>query len=403
MAEPSPLPLRVVNALQELTAVPAVAPGIHAPRPALAVCFRIGGNTTNEVLSSMRYQYVFVAEIRGLIPPKGTEIVIDAPIIGGSVTYTDDRNSIPEVVDLKSTVGGQLLGTLGGKSIGDREAELRHGVQLIRQKRQASNSHDALAIVRATGETEDFALEQIREDEKFIVFLGDSPAKDIQKSHKSYVQSLLAALLLASPGDTSARTLIDCVLFYRNDGKPIFCYEMEAYATAYTALPITQNLADEAALLTSRLLKGRPYSDVIRLLTKSMDLANDQLLSFLSAWTALEIFISKIFKEYESLMFNNAGSGSISAHPEVIKRMREVMSDKFRLTDKFAIIAGVLGKGDVDADLKTFADLKGVRDKLFHGKEIQIRSLPCETTRNLVSKYFKLHLTLGDEALGNLS
>lgn len=37
MPEPSALPLRVVDALQELTAVPAVAPDIHAPRPALAV------------------------------------------------------------------------------------------------------------------------------------------------------------------------------------------------------------------------------------------------------------------------------------------------------------------------------------------------------------------------------
>ncbi len=36
MTEPSALPLRVVDALQELTTVPAVAPNIHAPRPALA-------------------------------------------------------------------------------------------------------------------------------------------------------------------------------------------------------------------------------------------------------------------------------------------------------------------------------------------------------------------------------
>ncbi len=36
MTEPSALPLRVVDALQELTTVPAVAPEIHAPRPALA-------------------------------------------------------------------------------------------------------------------------------------------------------------------------------------------------------------------------------------------------------------------------------------------------------------------------------------------------------------------------------
>lgn len=36
MTEPTSLPLRVVDALHELTAVPAIAPEIHAPRPALA-------------------------------------------------------------------------------------------------------------------------------------------------------------------------------------------------------------------------------------------------------------------------------------------------------------------------------------------------------------------------------
>lgn len=36
MTEPTTLPLRVVDALHELTAVPAIAPDIHAPRPALA-------------------------------------------------------------------------------------------------------------------------------------------------------------------------------------------------------------------------------------------------------------------------------------------------------------------------------------------------------------------------------
>lgn len=36
MAEATTLPLRVVDALQDLTTVPAIAPAIHAPRPALA-------------------------------------------------------------------------------------------------------------------------------------------------------------------------------------------------------------------------------------------------------------------------------------------------------------------------------------------------------------------------------
>lgn len=33
MTESTTLPLRVVDALHELTAVPAIAPTIHAPRP----------------------------------------------------------------------------------------------------------------------------------------------------------------------------------------------------------------------------------------------------------------------------------------------------------------------------------------------------------------------------------
>jgi hypothetical protein len=123
-----------------------------------------------------------------------------------------------------------------------------------------------------------------------------------------------------------------------------------------------------------------------------MDLDSDRLLSFLSAWAALEIFISKTFKQYERQMYGSPGPSLIQAHPNVVKRMREVMSDKFRLTDKFAIIAGVLGGDDLDADLKTFADLKRVRDKLFHGKDVQTKRLPSETTRNLASKYLRSHL-----------
>lgn len=351
----------------------------------------------------MRYEYVFVAEIRGLVPPKQTEIVVDAPAIGGSVTFTGDGNSIPEAVDLKTAIGRQLLGGLAGKTIADRDAELKLAVQVIRQNRRKPNSHEALVIVRATGETEDFELEHSREDEGFILCLGSSPAKDIQKLHKSYVQSLKAALHLASPHDASAKTLVDCVLFYRDGGKPVFCYEMEAYGTAYVASPITPELTGDVMQFASLLSKGRSHTDVIRLLSRSMDLTSDTLLSFLSAWAAFEIFISKTFKEYEGLIFNDAGSSPIPAHPEVIRRVREVMSDKFRLTDKFAIIAGVLNKNDVDADLKAFSSLKGLRDKLFHGQEIDIRNLPCETTRNLASKYLRLHLALVGKSSRNSS
>lgn len=346
----------------------------------------------------MRYEYVFIAEIRGLVPPREAEIVLDVPGVDGSVTYTGDRDAIPMVVDLKSVIGRQLLSGLAGKAVTDRSAELKRAVNSIRQNRKKSEYHEALVIIKVTGEVKDFELEHCREEEEFILCLGNSPAKDIQKFHKNYIQSFQAALHLAASNDISAKNLVDCVIFYRDDGKPIFCYEMEAYGTAYVASTITPGLVGDVMRYASVLNKERSHEDVIRLLSKSMDLTSDNLLSFLSAWAALEIFIGKAFKEYEGLVFGGAGEGLVPAHPEVIRRVREVMSDKFRLTDKFAIISGVLNKSGVDEDLKIFSSIKKLRDNLLHGQKVDISNLPCEATRNLTSKYLGLHLALAGKA-----
>jgi hypothetical protein len=142
----------------------------------------------------MRYQYVYAAEIRGLLPPGDTEITIDIPSIGGSITYTGDVDSIPEVADLRTAVGQQLLAGF----VGDRTEDLKRAVLSIRRNRHTHASHQVIAIVRATGEVEDFELKFAREDDEFIVCLGDTPTKDIQRSCRKDMQPLLTALRLAS-------------------------------------------------------------------------------------------------------------------------------------------------------------------------------------------------------------
>jgi len=343
----------------------------------------------------MRYRYVLVAEIRGLMPPAGTEMVIDVPRVSGTITYTANRDSIPEVVDTRAAISSLMMRGLAGKFVEDPGAARRRKVLEIRHARRAANSPNMLVILDINSVTEDFELIHTREEDEFIVSFGESPAKSIRGSHERYVQSLFTALSLSAPTDLAAKRLVDCILFYRDDGKPIFCYEMEGYGTAYTVAPMTQKVAEEAHTFAAQLSKGPDYADVNRLLAKSMDLANDELLSFLSAWAALEIFVSKSFKEYEKLLFKYSGAGRLAAHPDVLQRISTVMSDKFRLTDKFAMLAGTLDEAGVETDLKTFGDVKGLRDRLFHGKEISTKTLPCESTRNLVRKYLRLHLEAG--------
>lgn len=339
----------------------------------------------------MRYRYVLVAEMQGLIVTGGP-LIVEAPGLNGALTYTADRDAIPEIVDIRGAIASLLLGGLAGRASEDAKVARERAVAQIRLARKSARAVGALAILDVIGEIADFELTHTREDEDFIICLGETPAKAIRVSHERYAQSLLAAISISSPSDVSAKRLAACVIFYTGGGKPIFCYEMEGSANAYVASPITDALAEDANRFALQLSRGTDYSDVNRLLAQSMDMASDQLLSFLSAWTALEIFLNRAFKDYEGSIFAQCQGGKAVAHPEVVRRVRTVMSDKFRLSDKFAAVAGVLDEAGCEDDLKVFMGIKAQRDKLLHGKELLSKQLPSETTRKLVRKYLRHHL-----------
>ena len=339
----------------------------------------------------MRYRYIFAARIQGLIAPE-TDVVVEVSRVSGTITYTGDCEAIPQVVDLRSAIGSLMLGGLAGRGPGDVKIERDQAVSKIRQARVSEKSGNSLVIVDINSQIEDFELAHTREEDDFIVCLGDSPAKSIRSSHERYIQSLLAAISIASPHDVLAKRLAESVVFYTDGGKPIFCYEMEAYGTAYSAVPLTNSLAEDAGQFALQLSRGPDYNDVNRLIAKSLDMASDELLSFLSAWNSLEIFLNRAFKDYEKSIFAGSGDGQAGAHHEVVGRIKKVMSDKFRISDKFAVIAGDLDPANAAGDLKTFLDVKQRRDGLLHGKEMVARNLPSETGRKLVRKYLRLHL-----------
>ena len=80
----------------------------------------------------------------------------------------------------------------------------------------------------------------------------------------------------------------------------------------------------------------------------------------------------------------------ISAKP-VFLRFRNVMSDKYRLADKFLIITSVFNSDSATNDAENFRKIKLVRDNLLHGLEIPPH-LPTENVQNLLFKYLSLHL-----------
>jgi hypothetical protein len=83
-------------------------------------------------------------------------------------------------------------------------------------------------------------------------------------------------------------------------------------------------------------------------------------------------------------------------NPEVqrkyLRRIREVMKDKYRLADKFAVISLRLSPDSGDEDLEQMLKVKKIRDKLLHGDVIDEASLPVKIIRDLASKYLRFHL-----------
>ena len=80
-----------------------------------------------------------------------------------------------------------------------------------------------------------------------------------------------------------------------------------------------------------------------------------------------------------------------SAKP-VFERFRDVMSDKYRLADKFLVIISVLDPAAATIDASEFRRLKKQRDDLLHALDIFSAPLPTEDVQNLLLKYMKLHL-----------
>ena len=58
-------------------------------------------------------------------------------------------------------------------------------------------------------------------------------------------------------------------------------------------------------------------------------------------------------------------------------RIKDVMKDKYRLTDKFVLIASFLSN-EIEEDIESFKSMKKLRDDIFHGKEFNEETLPVE-------------------------
>ena len=131
-------------------------------------------------------------------------------------------------------------------------------------------------------------------------------------------------------------------------------------------------------------------SRVFKIFTASLESAEDPLRSFQAGWAALEIFVNKVFAQYEREFFTELESDDLpEAHSIYLARIRTGMKDKYRLTDRFSLIASRLAPEYADEDVNRFAAAKKIRDDLAHGQNEDEATLPVDTVQELLKRYLE--------------
>jgi hypothetical protein len=276
--------------------------------------------------------------------------------------------------------------------------EQAFAAELAKVKSHRSNQTSTGVFVILEGETEvsspNFRLR--KDNERFGVCFDAVNKSKIIDMFRPSIQTILTAiaLSLSANADRKMERLGRVIYLVEPDHpKPIYTFTPELGALKLSlASPITGTVLSNVAKRIPKLGAEKALARPISLLTTSLDRRTDELEAFIAAWSALEIFVNATFKTtYELRWFDIMQNGApISAKP-VFQRFKDVMSDKYRLADKFLIIASVLDSDSATNDAEIFRNLKSVRDNLSHGLETPTH-LPTEAVQNLLFKYLSLHL-----------
>lgn len=355
----------------------------------------------------VRYQHTIVYWIKGIRLPKdedNRDVVISAQEKFRAI-LTNNPDSYCLENDRKDAVANLILNKVYGRvdleTFNKYLADVSGQITELRRKEFLGGPYFVLV---KEGTADKILQSHEQELEDFVVCFDQIDEEDVREyqleegirtESKPYILNALSAVVLTTRGVIEGlKKASDSVVFFREDGKPVYSYVFWTSVNAFLCIGIGTEDINSIAELYENLDADRKLERVSQLLISSLETEDDILRSFLFAWTALEILINKTFTVYENQFIQELSGGDYpKARSQYLDRIRTVMKDKYRLTDKFALITSLLCPKDADRDIFSFEEAKKTRDKLSHGQDFDEAGLPVYSIQYLVQKYLRLHIT----------
>jgi hypothetical protein len=284
----------------------------------------------------------------------------------------------------------------GGVAQWTIEGQLAAEIAGVKKERASATSEGVFVAFEGDTEIPNLTFKARRDTDQFGFSLDDVSKADIRDEFEPAVHCVLIALILSFSGRAVGFDKIGEVIYLTEAGstKPIYVFNVEGgHARLYISRPMSSGHIEDARALAQRLISDKDLPRAFSLLRTSLDRATDELQGFMAAWNAMEIFINATFKSTYEVQWSQIieKGASLSAKP-VVERIAQVMNDKYRLADKFLIIASILDPDRAATDQKEFRRLKKVRDGLLHVLDMPAEPLPIEAAQSLLLKFMGLHL-----------
>ena len=320
------------------------------------------------------------------------------PALVASVTSNPEHYFIH--IDRAAAIGVGLLTGLFAPQNATPEERLAAAIENVRAQRTSQTNQGAFLVLEGHTDIETPDFRARRDLEEFAVCFDAIDKAQVMATFDSTIEAILTAVSLSVSVNVDHRIEKIGSVTYLLDpdtNNPIYTFTITG-GTPYVSVasPLTEDAVAEAGNRVIRVIADRTLARPARLLSASINQATDALQAFIAAWSALEIFTNASFKAvYEARWYSIMENGAPAAATPIFERFRCVMSDKYRIADKFLVIASILDADAASSDSDEFRRLKKIRDDLLHALEAP-SNFPTEAAQKLLLKYMALHLDQAD-------
>jgi hypothetical protein len=303
----------------------------------------------------LTFRHIEAYLVEGLqAPTDGAKQIYSDKTVGKKVYLTDRSDDIWSYFDTAQSLAYSIVTTIVGIQAFSCTAIAERLAETAKERLQKFNDQSAFLIVEAAYATEGARLGIAGKSVwgNFGLALPIGFREEVEISHKPFFEQAQSFLYFAFPSISGLAPTGNCIVADHPKGYPLYVLTSSASGRITVSAPMPADPADGFELLEALFQhsgKLQNFQPTFRLFAGSATNVRDNFRAFLFAFTALEAFLSRFFKNHRQRLLEHRQSAlarEIERYIEEIEQRRKDQGrteDDFPIAYKFALVASYLG------------------------------------------------------------